>query len=261
MSTTMTPTDATEAAAPPRQRRRWVWIAAAVALAAVFGVALALLVGSDGPTYAYELNGSLEEEGGGPALTALGGTLGAEGYVFEFNQGLALNADLGESYDIEMRVRVDETRPNPWVKVLDFRDRVSDAGLYIHDWTALQFYFTEACPGNTDLNQGCREGEDRRMPLFGQPDTLELGSFATIRLVRHGETGMVEAYVNGDLQTWSPLQDLEPLAGMERLEGFEDFTGEATFGPNPVLHFMTDDERTTREAGAGEIDYIHITTP
>ena len=81
-------------------------------------------------TFTYDLNNSLAETGGGPSLTSLGGTLGPTGYTFGANQGLSLTNVIGAGtpYSIELRFSFDAT--SGFRRILDFKDRTSDTGLY-----------------------------------------------------------------------------------------------------------------------------------
>jgi hypothetical protein len=76
----------------------------------------------------YELNGSLADTLGGPALVANGGTFGAGAYVFKPNQGLQLRDKLGADYSIDMVFHFDAL--NSWRKIVDFSDLTDDGGLY-----------------------------------------------------------------------------------------------------------------------------------
>lgn len=257
-----------------RARRVWLWVLAAAAAAVTIGVVLVLMVGSEEPTYAYELNRSLDEEGGGPPVRAVGPgevRFGETGYLFGPMGGLAVDLDLGESYTVEMRVRLDTARR--WVKVFDFADRFGDAGLYLQDGTLFHFAFQpEWCPtGVEDISQGCRP-VGSRWPLYGPSDALDVGSFATIRFIRDGDAGTVEVFVDDTLQTWSPAgiwhsydrhesdPTEEELLALERVDWVEDY--KKTLVPRSVLHVMTDDHATGgAESTSGEIDYIYITIP
>ena len=265
---TKTPPETT--AAPQETKSRWPFavglVAALVAVVAVAAAVIYLVADSgDEPTYAYELDGNLEEEGGAPAAVSLGGTVGAEGYTLGPNEGLTLDVDLGESYTIETRLRMDEADSfATWAKIFDYRDLTSDAGLYVHGQDKLQFYFVEGCGDRgDDIAQGCLTGGPRgpeREALSGPAGSWQMGTFHTIRLVRDGDAGTVTLYLDDQVQTWSPVATGEQLGDAPLPEAFDDFMGEATQAGQPVLNVMVDD-RAGREALGGEIDYIHITIP
>ena len=241
--------------------RRAGWRTAAIAFAAIIlvvgavvGMAALIRNGADDvagsgdePTYAYELNGTLEEEGGGPAAVALGGTVGADGYSFDRNEGLALNVDLGKDYTIETRLRIDDPGGigEQWAKILDFRDLADDGGLYLHNTENLLFAY--------------RRGGGPYTPV----GIWEMGTFHTIRLVRDGEAGTVTVYLDDQLQTWSRFEDGSQVGDTQRLETINDSAyGEALQGGKSMLHVMVDDHETRqKEAAPGEIDYIRITIP
>ena len=254
--------------APKQTRSPWPMVAVLVVVVAAIGVGIYLVAGSgDEPTYAYELNGTLDDANGGPAAQSLGGTVGAEGYAFGPNEGLALDVDLGASYTIETRLRMDEADSfATWAKILDYRDLSSDAGLYVHNRDKLQFFFVEGCGDRgDDIAQGCLTGGPRgpeREQLSTPAGGWQMGTFHTVRLVRDGDAGTVAVYLDDQMQTWSPIATGEQLGDIPLLEAFDDFMSEATQAGRPVLHIAIDDEATTgREAFGGEIDYIHITIP
>src|SRR4051812_39658528 len=104
---------------------------ARLALAAVVG----LLAWSAAPAHAglihqYQLNGSLADDFAGPSLVAAGGSLNATNYSFGANQGLSLSGGLATpgTYSIEMVFHFDNV--SGFRKILDFKDRTSDTGLY-----------------------------------------------------------------------------------------------------------------------------------
>jgi hypothetical protein len=250
---------------PSRTRHVWPWFLAAAAGVLAVGLVLFFMVGSTGPTYAWELNGSFEEEGGGPLARSVSDKpVDAEGFVFNGRSGgLGLDVDLGESYTIEMRVRLDEGFAPRWVKVLDFKDRWSDAGLYVQEGSKLSVVPKISCPpGVQDKVQGCWPGEEHRLYLYGPTDTIKLGEFVTIRFVRDGDTGTVAAYANDVLQTWSPgggYGTTPEREALERVDHVEDYNDE-TILRSTSLYVMSDDIATGGDATNGEIDYIHITT-
>lgn len=269
MTTTLKP-QVPPVAQPGRVGRIWRWTLALVAAAGTIALVLILMGGSGGTSYAYELNGGFDEEGGAAPARPISddGTFANDGYAFGWDGAMALDVDLGENYEIEMRVRIDDR--NRWIKVLDFKDRSSDAGLYLYDAEQLKFWFAETCPdGVTDIVQGCR-GYGTRWPLYGPDDAIELDQFVTIRFIRDG--GEIEAYVNGELQTWSPAgqmhsRDTYPsdpteaeLEALTRINRFEDYKDQ-TLQSSPVLFVLADDLTTGEsEIARGEIDYIRITT-
>jgi hypothetical protein len=232
-----------------------------LAVAAIVAVGFVILSGSgDSLTHAYELNGTLDDDLGGDPARQTGGTLTAEGYEFTRGDGLTIYTDLGESFTIEARLRLDSGPPERYldfVKLFDFRDRSRDAGLYVFGKSRLAFYFSDDCGGVADPDQGCSSVTDR-LPMYGPPGSFPMGVFTTVSLVRDGETGMVEAYVDGELQTWLPSQSSP--SNVQRLEAFHDLDGEATQDTKTMIHVMLDDGATGGvESGTGEIDYIHIT--
>ena len=79
----------------------------------------------------YDLNGSLADSLGGPALTANGSVLGASGYTFGANQGLSLsglNLAADGAYEIELGFSFDTL--GGYRKIIDFSDLLLDSGLY-----------------------------------------------------------------------------------------------------------------------------------
>src|SRR5437868_2633399 len=86
------------------------------------------------PLHAYELNGSLADTYGGPALVNNGAALGATGLTFGVDQGPSLSSWLGGSatngnYSIEMFFRLTNASGG-YRKLIDFKGLTVDAGLY-----------------------------------------------------------------------------------------------------------------------------------
>jgi hypothetical protein len=109
-------------------------MAMVVAVFATFGAASAV----QAATYTYELNGNLNEANGGPALTANGGTLDANGYIFGANQGLTLGS-LGVIDDYVLNVRFSFNDTSGYRKIVNFNQLQTDVGLY-NSSGALNFY-------------------------------------------------------------------------------------------------------------------------
>jgi hypothetical protein len=88
----------------------------------------------------YELNGSYAESNGRPSLVPNGGTLGPDsitglhqGYTFGVNTGLSLSGTgISNAYSIDITFYVDDVNVsiNTFQKILDFKNRTSDSGLY-----------------------------------------------------------------------------------------------------------------------------------
>nr|WP_316643892.1 LamG-like jellyroll fold domain-containing protein [uncultured Roseateles sp.] len=90
------------------------------------------------PTHFYELNNSYADSLGGPALSDLGGTLGATSYSFAANQGLTVDSAVGQDvYTIDTSFAFDST--GGYRRIVDFKGGASDSGLYNLS-TALNFY-------------------------------------------------------------------------------------------------------------------------
>lgn len=85
----------------------------------------------------YRLNNSLVDDFGGPSLVANGGSFTADRYVFGANQGLTLNENLGSVYTID--VVYNFSNQTSYRKLIDYRNRTTDNGVYTHTGRAL-FY-------------------------------------------------------------------------------------------------------------------------
>lgn len=98
--------------------------------ATIMLLSVASVAGAD--TFTYELNGSLADSGG-PSLVSNGGPLGSTGYAFGVNEGLSLPGTRAfDVYSIDIRFYFDDVNAlfNTWQKILDFKNRTSDSGLY-----------------------------------------------------------------------------------------------------------------------------------
>jgi hypothetical protein len=94
----------------------------------------------------FELNGDLTDSLGGPDIVANGGSIGATGYSFGPNEGLTYGglSNFGV-YTIDMRFSFSEV--SGYRKIIDYKDRASDNGLYNFE-TELQFYpIVSSAPG------------------------------------------------------------------------------------------------------------------
>ena len=183
-------------------------------------------------TYTYSLNGTLaEDSGSGPSLVAYGGTLTSSGYYFGPNMGLSLsNAINPNAYSIDMHFYFDNVSASwdGYQRILDFKNRTLDMGLYSQDGQLNCF----RCGG------------------YG-PAALDFasGQFADLRLTRSAG-GLFNAYINGALA-------LSVL----------DSDSNTTFsGPDNIIYFFMDDFQSlgfypdTPEAGSGRVTFIEVTS-
>lgn len=210
-------------------------------------------------TRVYELDGNFEDAFGGPPLVATGGSFGAEGFVFEPGDGLTADIDLGESYTIEFRVRIDQS--DHAIKLFDFRDRSSEAGLYVLDEEFVIFWFAEGCDGLVDEALGCPPSL-KRQPMAVVPYQVVLGEWFTMTFTRHGDRAELSAAIDGVEQSWQARYQYgnspEGVVPLE-VERVDDSVGEATQRLTTKLHIVSDDTLTSNENGRGELDYVKIT--
>jgi gliding motility-associated-like protein len=165
----------------------------------------------------YELNGTYADAFGGNPIVPNGGTLTATEYLFGPDQGPNVSGVINpETYCIELRFTPDLV--SGWRKILDFKNRGSDNGLYILNG-ALQFY--PHPPGGNVFVPG--------MP-------------ATVQFTRDGATKVMMGYVNGVLQ-WT----------ITYTNNDATFTG-----PGNIIQILIDDIVVPGETNSGSLDYFKI---
>lgn len=171
-------------------------------------------------THDYEFNGNLNDSLGGPSLVGLGGTIGATSYTFGAQQGLSLSSALttASTYTIDLSFEFDNL--GGFRKILDFKNRASDNGLYNLN-TALNYFNVTT----------------------GSTGAFTAGSFVRVDLTRDNSTGLVVGYVNG-----------------AQAISFTDSTGDATFtAANNLINFFIDDNATGGgESSPGSVNQIRI---
>src|SRR5262245_22808543 len=108
-------------------------------LVAALGVGVARPAGAQKLVRDYRFKESLKDSAEqGPELKPLNGKLGAASYKFEAGQGLELpKAGVTNHYTIEIAFHFDKV--DDWQKIIDFKKRTSDNGLYVYNGM-LQFY-------------------------------------------------------------------------------------------------------------------------
>ena len=192
--------------------------AAALALIAHAAQADASLV------HQFNLDNSFADSVGNLTITGDGGTLDAGGgYSFGQNQGLTLTngfTAFEDNYTIVMDVQYsDLTSRTFWRKLIDFKDKTSDAGMYYYNGTE-NFY-----------------------PVSSSADQTTANHLDRVALTRDGATGQVTAYLNG-------VQELT----FTDTSGYAIFDTGAN-----IVHFAEDDNITSqREDDAGSIRGISI---
>jgi hypothetical protein len=165
-------------------------------------------------THDYQLNGDLNDLYGGPALQSLGGSLVSNPgrYTFGANQGLKLTGGLSDisTWSLDFRASYDSLS-GTWKKLVDFRDRSTDDGLYFQG-DKLQFY-----------------------PDASGATSVSINTDYTIALARDGSTGTLNGYINGILQ-WSIANETESNVIGNILTFFADdfVTGQGEAQPGSV---------------------------
>jgi hypothetical protein len=187
-------------------------------------------------TFTYELNGSLMDSGG-PSLVSQGGTLGSTGYAFGVNEGLSLRGTRAfDVYSIDIRFYFDDVNASldGYQRILDFKNRQSDSGLY--SVSGQLVLFASSGSGDPSAESFAHDFTNGTM---------------TDLLVTRNASGLFSAFVNGHL-AFSVM----------------DTNGATTFsGPGNVIYFFMDDFVSLTnypdrpEAGTGFIDRIQVTTP
>jgi hypothetical protein len=175
-----------------------------------------------------------------------GGTLGPTGYYFGPNTGLSLsNAINGnDPYSIDIRFYFDSltgVTNTGYQRILDFRNRTSDSGLYSYQNGSLVLWASSYHPGLPPAE-----------PSLGDPSASSGGVFSDGKMVdlflTRNATGLFSAYVNGN-----------PMFSVMDLDGATNFSG-----PNNIIWFFVDDFQSlyfypnTPEAGSGFIDSISV---
>src|SRR5262249_29514860 len=99
----------------------------------------------------YDLNGTLSDALGGPALVSDGGPLTATGDNYSANQGLRLTGGLASTTNYSMVMDVNIPGGSFFKNLIDFQNRQFDMGLY-DAGTRLQLYPLGAGSGDVPFN-------------------------------------------------------------------------------------------------------------
>lgn len=178
-----------------------------------------VVVGGPAPTHVYSFDRDLSDSAGNIALQSLGGTVADGVFTFQANPGLLLvdPAINPATYTIEAWFKFDTV--SGYRRILDFRNRTSDTGLYNLSGS-LNFY------GATTASVS----------------DFVAGQLMHVVVTRLAETGEFAGYVNGQLRL-----------------AFTDSSSLATLsGPEKQLYFFTDDNAVGNEASSGSVDFIRL---
>ena len=186
---------------------------------AAAGLSLIAVAQSSGALiHEYGLDGTLADSLGGPSLVANGGTLNPTDYSFAPNQGLTLSNALPNPAEYSILVDFSFSTLNGYRRILDFKNRASDTGLYNLN-TALNFF---------TVTSGAS--------VFA-PDTP-----ARLVITRDATSGLVVTYIDGLPQI--SFTDSSSLAVFD--------AGSA------IMHFFIDDLAFANEASAGSVSEIAL---
>ncbi len=166
----------------------------------------------------YQLNGTLNDANGGPALSKNGGSVSSTGYTFAATQGLSLSKGVPvDNYSIEMLLTL--KTPGGYQKLIDFKNRTSDAGLYALN-NSLVFFGSST----------------------NSTAVFTAGKAVDVVLTRSSSTKLVTAYANG-----------------VKIFSFTDTAGVATFSAsNATAWFLQDDLNTNHEYASGFLDRLQV---
>lgn len=173
-------------------------------------------------THDYELAGTLADADGGPSLMQLGGgtlgTAGMPGFTFGANQGLTLSGAINASGPYSIELTFDFDAVSGFRKIVDFKNRASDNGLYNL---------------NGNLNFFNR--------VTGPDAVFTPGGLVDVVLTR-AATGQVTGYA----------------AGMQELTFDDSVQQDATFVPGVATFFADDFATSQREASSGFVRRIRV---
>lgn len=177
----------------------------------------------------YRFSGNLTDDLGGPSLTALGGTVNADRYVFGMNQGLVLGENLGGVYTIDFLYNLSSQAS--YRKLVDFKNGTSDNGVYSFGGRASVYVY------------GSHMGSD--VPVGNDVDS----QFTITR----DAAGNINAYVNKVLVVTLPASGPETVFGdFARFFVDDALGGEASAGQVDYLRIYNTALTATEVAGLGE---------
>jgi Ca2+-binding RTX toxin-like protein len=173
-------------------------------------------------SHIYDLNNSLTDSLGGPALTSINGSLTSTGFNFNRGGGLSVsNAVTSTEYSIELKYKFASNSISSWRRVISFKNLTDDLGLYEHGVRVDFFNITGDSVATTALN-----------------------TVKNLIITREASTNKVTIYLNGS-----------------QILTFTDTNANATFSSaGSVLQMFRDNTSngTTGEEDPGFVDRIRI---
>jgi len=172
----------------------------------------------------YQLNNTLADALGGPSLIPItdaastNGTIGPTGFTFNQNSGLQLSNGLSNNANYSIQLGFSFSDVNGYRRIIDFKDRASDNGLY-------------------DL-----DGQINFFPFTTGTGIFSPGTSVDIVISRDSVTNDFNVYAAGiNILTFNDIAS--------------DAVFSAT---NNVINFFRDDLAFANEASAGFVDFIRI---
>ena len=190
------------------------------------------------PLHQYSLNGTYNDDFGGPPLTGHGGVFVAGGYQFAVNQGLSVIGALPQSvYTVDIVFSFADLAS--WKKILDYEGLTLDSGFYTFDG-ALQYVIV---PGSDFITTQV---------------SFVVNAMARVTLTRDA-TNQVVAYRDGApvpaLRATGPTPPaVSPPTPFE----FADPGRVAALTGNTATFFIDDTATGSGEASAGLVRRIRI---
>jgi hypothetical protein len=163
---------------------------------------------------------------------------GSPGFHFGVNQGLSLSGTGAfDTYSIDIRFSFDSINASAdgYQRILDFKNRTSDSGLYSYNGH-LSLFASIYNPGDPSALSASQ--------VFTNGTLVDL-------LVTRDATGLFSTFING-----------APIFSVTDLTGATEFSG-----PNNIIYFFMDDFVSLMnypnlpEAGTGFIESIQVNVP
>lgn len=176
-----------------------------------------------------------------PIVAPFGGTVSGGNFNFigtynpfppppSVNQGLRLTGGTSApgNYTIDMRFQIDAN--TSWKRIIDFKDRQDDAGLYTFG-TSLQFWGLGGATQNIHT---------------GPAGTININTWYTLRMTREAATNLVVCYIDSG-------------SGFVEQFRFIDSPQDAVIsGANRLFFFIDDIVNVNGEWAGGKVDYITV---